>query len=202
MVAHLASPATGLSQLMPTGPTRCSVPFRPCQVSTRKPTPRELFFLIHSYDRTRTHRHPNNLPGEIHTLLFGRRQTKSQRPRPRPQSAAPRSGLWHPGPTGQSPDRCSAPPRLRIIPHGPRPPAVSTSSPRLPPPHDARNRSGHRRARRRSAPPARARPIRNPSSDLQGSDGGSAPWLLTGRGTRARRPWRAVAGAGAAPRWI
>lgn len=62
-----------------------------------------------------------------------------------------------------------------------------TSLPRLPPPHDARNRSEAIAAPAGEIRSARASPIRDPSSDLQGSDGGPARRLLTRRGTRARR---------------
>ena len=190
---------------MPTGQHEYEM-FRPCQVSTRNDVnqPRENSFLSSTaYDRTRPHKSASLTISPAKSTLSLRPEAnkipETQTPR-RPQSAAPRSELWHPGPTGQSPDRCSAPPRLRIIPHGPRPsglallPSPSASSrreePIRPPPRAPEIRS------------ARASPIRNPSSDLQGSDGGAAPRLLTRRGTRARRPWRAVAGAGAAPRWI
>jgi hypothetical protein len=105
---------------------------------TRKPTPRELISLLHSYGCIRPHKSAS--PRHPHSSL---RPEANKNPRDRrPQSGAPRSELWHLGPSGQSPDRCSAPPRLRIIPHGPRPPGcLYLLHPRPPPPHDARNRS-------------------------------------------------------------
>ena len=132
IMAHLASPARLTLSI---NADRANTMFRPCQVLTRKPTPRELFSLIHritAYDRTRPHKSASLTISPAKSTLFsspgGKQNPRDPDPTSSPISSAQIRTLA-PGPHGSesrsvlgpatSPHNTTwstAPPRLALPP--------------------------------------------------------------------------------------
>ena len=113
IMAHLASPARLTLSI---NADRANTMFRPCQVLTRKPTPRELFFLIHN--RTRPHKSASLTISPAKSTLFsspgGKRNPRDPGlvvPDPNQQRSDPNSGTRAPRvrvPIGARPRHVSA----------------------------------------------------------------------------------------------